>query len=254
MCPIWSHSIIIGISTAIIVRQLACTSQSQKNIHDALVNDYERREAQAKIDGFDMPRLCITECIKLIRKTGVFPYDPSLIIDKITKPTTIEASTTIRTPMSCHAVRRVHRAYKFKPSPTKLSKILLANERLAAERAISQHIIKGLIEAFQNEKKRRKRGIRLNIAGEEGSGSIFFSPSKIQAAREFQLVKEEEEITRKQKVEEWKAQALIRKAEKEEERIQKKLRVEKARATKAAKRQAQLELKEMIKKERMEEV
>ena len=188
------------------------------------------------------------------RKTGVFPYNPSLIIDKITKPITIEASTTIRTPMSCQAVRCVHQAYKFKPSPTKLLKILLANERLAAERAISQHIIKGLIEAFQNEKKRRKRGIRLNIAGEEGSGSIFFSPSKIQAAREFQLVKEEEEITRKQKVEEWKAQALIRKAEKEEERIQKKLRVEKARATKAAKRQAQLELKEMIKKERMEEV
>ena len=67
------------------------------------------------------------------------------------------------------------------------------------------------------------------------------------------MVKEEEEITWKQKVEERKALALIRKAEKEEERIQKKLLIEEAQATKAAERQAQLELKEAAKKERIEE-
>ena len=65
------------------------------------------------------------------------------------------------------------------------------------------------------------------------------------------MVKEEEEIVWKQKIEDRKAQALIRKVEKEKERIQKKLQVKEARAKKAAERQAQLELKEMAKKERI---
>ena len=68
------------------------------------------------------------------------------------------------------------------------------------------------------------------------------------------MVKEEEEIIWKQKVKERKALALIRKVEKEEEQIQKKLLIEKTRATKAAERQAQLELKETARKERMEEL
>ena len=55
------------------------------------------------------------------KKTGIFPYNPSLILDKITKKPKTETSTTPETLMSCRAVRRVYRVYKFKPTPEILS-------------------------------------------------------------------------------------------------------------------------------------
>ena len=78
-----------------------------------------------------------------------------------------------------------------------LWKIFIANERLAADHSIDQHIIKGLCEALKNEKKRRKRGKRLNLLGEENNGPQFFSPARVQAARAWQASKNDEK-TRKQ--------------------------------------------------------
>ena len=51
--------------------------------------------------------------------TGVFPYNPSVVLDIITKQQPIEAPEALeapKTPLSCRAVRRVHRAYKRKRS------------------------------------------------------------------------------------------------------------------------------------------
>ena len=89
--------------------------------------------------------------------------------------------------------RCVHRAYTFKPTESLLSKILRANERLAAEQSISQHVIRGLLEALKQEKKRRRRGQRLNLLGEDNSGAQLFSPTRVLAAREYQAIKEEDE-------------------------------------------------------------
>ena len=126
-------------------------------------------------------------------KPGVFPYNPDLILEKITKTQPIETLKSPKTPMSCRAIRRIHRAYKFKPTESFFSKILRANERLATEHSIDQHVIKGLLIALQQEKKRRRRGKRLNLVGEEESRPQFFSPRRIQTAREFQAAKEEDE-------------------------------------------------------------
>ena len=65
-----------------LVRQLTFSTETQKNVYEGLVIDYERREAEAKLDGFDVPRLRTGECIKMILDlTALNPL--VLIIDAI---------------------------------------------------------------------------------------------------------------------------------------------------------------------------
>jgi len=61
-----------------IVRQLGVTSGAQKTIHSAIVNDYERREAEAKIEAFDVTRLSLQDCIRLI--LNITGSDPATIV------------------------------------------------------------------------------------------------------------------------------------------------------------------------------
>ena len=193
------------------------------------------------------------------RKTGVFPLNPNLVLNKISKKQAVKTPATPKTPTTCRAVRQLQRTYKFKPKNTFISKLLRANEYLAAERSINQHIIKGLLKALKQEKKRRKRGKRLNLLGEDESGPQFFSPSRVQAAREYQAIKEEDELIKRQGIEERKVQAAAKRKQKEEEKekraaaaAEKKLLAEEMKATKAAERQAQRELREAAKREKEE--
>ena len=110
------------------------------------------------------------------------------------------------------------------------------------------------------EKKKRKRGKKLNLLGLEDSGPQFFSPSKVQTAREFQALKEENEIIKRQEIEERKAQKAAKKQQKEEEKAQrqaaaaKKRRItEEVRSTKAAERLTQQELRETTRREKAEQ-
>ena len=53
-------------------------------------------------------------------------------------------------------VRQAHRQYKIEPSKLLMSKILRANEKLAASESVHQHMIVRLQLAIKDEKKRRK--------------------------------------------------------------------------------------------------
>lgn len=189
-------------------------------------------------------------------KTGIWPLDSSVVLDVIRKPTPIEASdalTTLKTPMTSKAVRRLHRIYRNAPDSPILAKILWANSRLAAQHSIDQHMMNGLIDALKNEKKRRKRGKRLNLLGEEDSGPQFFSPARVQAARDLQTTKEEQEAQRRQDILDKKAEAATKRQLKEEEKkhraavaaAKRELAAE-AKAVKTAEKQAQRELKEVV--------
>ena len=204
---------------------------------------------------------CQKNVVSGFEKTGVFLYNPSIILDKITKKQPIKAFISLKTPITSRAVRRMGRVYKYKPKDTFISKFLRANERLAAEHSINQHVVKGLIEALRQEKKRRNKGKRLNLLGEEDSGPQFFSPARVQAAREYQAVKEEDELAKRQAIEDRKAQAVVKKKQKEEDKEKKaaalaerRRMAEEAKATKAAERQAQKELKEAAKQEKEEQL
>ena len=61
-----------------IVRQLAVSDRAQRTIHRSIVTEYERREAEAKLDGFDIPRLTTQDCLKLM--LDITGPDPATII------------------------------------------------------------------------------------------------------------------------------------------------------------------------------
>jgi len=77
-----------------------------------------------------------------------------------------------------------------------------------------------LTQALRDEKKRRQRGKRLNLLGENDSGAQFFSPGRIQAAREWQTQKATNEATRQQEIANAKALAVTKKAQKEADKLQ----------------------------------
>ena len=118
------------------------------------------------------------------RKTGIWPLNPDITLSMITKPppptiTPDKPAQCIQTPITCRAVRRTQRLYRDTSNPVLLHKILKANERLSAQHSIDSHVIKGLINTVKNEKKKRQRGKRLNLLGQEGSGPQLYGPEQI---------------------------------------------------------------------------
>ena len=72
---------------------------------------------------------------------------------------------------------------------------------------IYRYEAQGFELALRLEKKKRSRGKRLNLLGEEDVGPQLFSPSRIALARLHQTEKAEAERQRKQEIERRKAQA-----------------------------------------------
>jgi hypothetical protein len=159
-----------------------------------------------------------------------------------------------KTPLRSREVRQIQKAYENAPSTTLLSKIFRANEQLAAHHEIDQFMVKGLCNALKDEKKRRKRGKRLNILGKEDPGAQFFSPGQVQAGRDWQAQKEEEEAQKQRDLKGKRAAIAAQKLQKEEEKLQratkateKRLLAAELKAAKVVERQAQRELKEAAK-------
>ena len=185
------------------------------------------------------------------QKTGIFPLNPAIVLDLITKSEPVRSSQLPKTPTSCRAVRQVHRQFRNSPSELILQKILRANKRLAAANSIEQHLNKALQDAIKNERKRRKRGKRLNLLGEEASGAQFFSPAQVQRARAWQVAKDNEEAQRQQGIIDRKALTAAKKQQREKEKAERaaaateKRRVAaETKAAKQAEKQAQKEMKE----------
>ena len=150
------------------------------------------------------------------RKTGIWPMNAALVIDEITIPQAPPVTEQeIKTPLTCRTARHVQCIYTRAPTSPILAKILWANLLLAAQHSINKHIQKGLVEALKQEKKRRQRGKRLNLIGEEDSGPQLFSPTRVQAARDYQTSKETEEADRQQGIADRKVAAAAKKAQKE---------------------------------------
>ena len=180
-----------------------------------------------------------------------------MVLDRIIKKKALESASETsdetqapKTPMTGRAVRRIQKAYEKQPTRVLLSKIFTANERLAANESINQHVIRGLLDALKNEKKRRKRGKRLNLVGEEHSGPQFFSSERVQAARVFQASKDEEKSRRQEDIAEKRAQAAANKTLKDKEKQERALIAaekrqfnQERRQAKEAEKQAQNELK-----------
>jgi hypothetical protein len=132
------------------------------------------------------------------------------------------------TPMTCRAVQRMQKAYKKDPTRRRLNFIFNANLRLAAQHSIDVHTIQGLITALKNEKKKRKRGKRLNLVREEDNGPQFFSLPRVFCALDYADRKEAKEQAKRERIKAKKIAVAAKKVHKAQEKAD--------RAIKAAKR------------------
>ena len=116
------------------------------------------------------------------KKTGIWPLKPGVLLDPITipiPPTADNKPQILKTPITSRDVRCFQKAYKADPNPDFLEKLFRANLILATQHEIDRHVEQGLIGALKDEKERRRRGKKLNLLGDEGSGPQFFSPARI---------------------------------------------------------------------------
>ena len=186
------------------------------------------------------------------RKTGIWPFDPSIILSQITKPISEVAIDTqlVQTPITCRASRRIKQQYRNAPSPSLVTKVFKANEQLTSQHSVDSHIIRCLSNALRNEKKKRQRRKRLNLIGETGSGPQFFSPHRIQLARDYQDQKDLIETQKQQEIADKKDQSALKKAQKEADKVQRVIDRDiaaKAKAEKAKEKRAQAEAKKAAK-------
>ena len=192
--------------------------------------------------------------LKAFEKTGIFPLDSSKILTIIQKKVDTTEPQEQGTPLTCRKIRGVQREFLY-GTPTKTDKAARTLGRvaykLAAMLEVQQHITRGLHKALDLEKKRRQRGKKLNLLGEEGGGPIFFSPSKVQRAKALQQAKDAETQQKKDLQAEKKAQQATRKQEKEREKAERatqrenrRREVQAAKAQQAVEIQARKELRE----------
>jgi DDE superfamily endonuclease len=165
-------------------------------------------------------------------KTGIWPFDPKATISQLQSapaqpltPCRVTAPLSI-TPLT---VRGLCRLIKSDPTQQKMEVLERAVLRLAAKFEIQSHENQGLKAAITQEKKRRRRGRRLNLLGEEDTaGPQFFSPQRILAAKAFQEGKEAAEHEKKHQKAIDKEQATLKRQEKQAEQqehtIQRQLR------------------------------
>ena len=141
-------------------------------------------------------------------KTGLEPFDPDQILNIFKKegddhPIASSAESTpskhssscLDTPSAQRTIRRiVNEAVAERDDETEkvVKKLGGACITLAAKLKLAEDREKGYLEALNKEKKKRKRGkpFTEELRAEEGVSVLFFSPSKVQKARELQDAKE----------------------------------------------------------------
>jgi membrane protein involved in colicin uptake len=84
----------------------------------------------------------------------------------------------------------------------------------------------GLSEALRLERKRRKKGRKLNLQGKDDHGPQFWSPTQVRAARAFQAQKDADEQANRERIADNKAKAIANKAQKEALKAERALQAE----------------------------
>jgi hypothetical protein len=121
---------------------------------------------------------------------------------------------------------------------------------LSAKLKLAEDREKGYLEALNSEKKKRKRGqpFTEELRAEEGVGVLFFSPSKVQKARELQdakeAAKEQETLNKISRAEARAALKSQRELEAQRKRKDRAIRAEARKATVALKKAQRQQAKE----------
>jgi DDE superfamily endonuclease len=154
------------------------------------------------------------------RATGLKPWNPQRVIQRpIQSPSTSSPST--QTPKSLRSLRRQFKrlqAGDYLESPAFL--LLRAAEKFATEKDILRHENNGLRNTIKDEKKKRKRGKPLGLMDNDDAPgqALFFSPAKINRARQRILERQEADHQQKQARAEQRLQKAITRSEREREK------------------------------------
>lgn len=104
-------------------------------------------------------------------KPGIWPINAEIVLSKIRKPAPApKIPQKIKTPLASKAIRHFTLAFHNSPSQERADKGSKALQHLSAEVSILKHENCGLREALVLEQQKRKKGKRLNLAGEESQG------------------------------------------------------------------------------------
>lgn len=205
-------------------------------------------------------------------KTGLHPFAPEVILDKFTvkeapaeeRPSSSESSKSI---LAAQDWRKIEKMLKEVVADIFDKRVRTLNDtiqNLATTNILLETRITGYQRALQNEQKKRQRAKPLfhRLAAAEDGKAIFYSPSKVQAARELQkeeqqtkeaaiALKAEEKLQRQlQKeekrhlVEQRKAQRVQDKQQRQKEAEAKKLAAQEAEEAKQAELQLQNDIKQ----------
>jgi len=136
---------------------------------------------------------------------------------------------TISTSYTAKRIRQFSKIYAKNPSKVAFRKLTKANETNAAKASIAEHRAESLKEALQLEKKKRRRGKKLNLTGEPSGKAQFFGTAEVLAAiarEDAKVTQAEQDKLDKQKAKEDTkiAKAIenaLKKQEKELERLRK---------------------------------
>ena len=165
------------------------------------------------------------------KKTGLNPFDPNVVLHQIQNPTESSRPSTQASRISTSDWRKVRREIASQID----ARVQEFVERVVAENDVLRHENAHLREHFKDEKKRRRRGKPLfdNVFEITKGNAMFFSPSKIQAARKNHEEKEAEELQKKKEKDE---KARIRELKKQQEAERKKER-QRVKAVKEAEKE-----------------
>jgi hypothetical protein len=150
---------------------------------------------------------------------------------KTPSPTASDTEAQWKTPGSVRAVRRTIRAIAkekgYHSRPVEL--IMKASEKLALKNEILEHQNKSLHEALIGEKKRRTRSKPMGLIDKDNPGRAqFFSPSKVEAARQrAQEIEGQKEQEKPEAAERRRRKALERKEKAREVQERKETRIRK---------------------------
>ncbi|KAH0345012.1 hypothetical protein KCU83_g8033, partial [Aureobasidium melanogenum] len=203
------------------------------------------------------------------RKTGIEPFEPEQVLKVYEKEegqgsedpegdhgSRSHTDSCLDSPSAVRTIRRIVNeevAYRDAQSRRTIARLGASCINFAARATLAEARNRDYEKALNNEKKKRKRGRPLmdRLRAQEGSGALFFSPSKIQKARELQdakeAAKEQEALDRAQRALDRAGQKAQKTIEAQQKREDREARAA-ARKTDIALRNAQQEKEKEAKK------
>ena len=138
--------------------------------------------------------------LKAFNVTGLSPFNPQHVLNRFNieedeRPSSSESSASVLNPSDWRKIEQLLRKVVADVYDRPARQLSQTIHSISVRNNLLQHENERLREALINEKKRRQRGkpLLLEAPTQYDGGAIFWSPSKVQDARDRQVQKEEAE-------------------------------------------------------------